>query len=106
MGARALEDGVRDGVGEGTGAGSVNLHGLVGTQHTPPGAGPFSALPADHPPPGCRRNCLRVGVPGSCHLLRGPHHRSFLYRINVYQQEGQESPIPVAWQPEPNTSSD
>lgn len=28
-----------------------------------------------------------------------PHHRSPLYRINVCQQEGQDSSIPVAWQP-------
>lgn len=68
---------------------------------------PFPGLPCLPPPPGCRRKCPRVGVPGSCHMFCCPHHRSSLYRINAcQQQEGQDSPIPDAWQPGPNASSD
>lgn len=44
--SRALSDGVEGGAG----AGSRSRLGLVGTLHTPLGAGPFPALPAYNPP--------------------------------------------------------
>lgn len=83
----------------GAGTMSVHLFGLVRTLHTPRHTGPFPVLPAYHPPPGCRRKCPRSA--GSCHLLCCPQHRK-----PACQQEGQDSSIPTAWQPEPNTSSD